>query len=216
VTSSAHLALADRPVLRGRLHVAAFWLAAIFGLVVVLAADGLTAQVTAMVYVATLLVGFGVSAVYHRVDWSPVWRDRMQRLDHAAIYVWISGTYVPLCVLVLPSAWGVPLLAVVGVGALVGITLQLLRRGRRTGYVLYPVLGWAAVAVAPALWWYLDPLEFWLVVSGGIAYTLGFPVLLVKRPDPVPHVFGYHEVWHSFTVVAAALHFAAVGLMTAA
>jgi hemolysin III len=182
--------------------------------VLILEADGLTRRLVAAVYVSTLLVGFGVSAIYHRVDWSPVWRDRMQRLDHAAIYVWIAGTYVPLCLLVLPRWWGVPLLAAVGVGAALGIVLQIARRGRRTGYVLYPLLGWAAIGVAPVLWWNLDPLEFWLVVGGGLAYTIGFPVLLVKRPDPAPRVFGYHEVWHSFTVVAAGLHFAAVGLMT--
>lgn len=202
--------------MRGRIHVLAFWSAALLGIVLIASADGRTAQLVAAIYVSTLLVGFGVSAIYHRVDWSPVWRDRMQRLDHAAIYIWIAGTYVPLCVLVLPAAWGVPLLAAVGAGALLGIVLQMRRRGRRTGYVLYPVLGWAAIAIAPALWWHLDPLEFWLVVGGGLAYTLGFPVLLAKRPDPIPRVFGYHEVWHSFTVVAAGLHFAAVGLMTAA
>lgn len=200
--------------MRGRLHVVAFWSAALLGLVLILEADGLTRRLVAAVYVSTLLVGFGVSAIYHRVDWSPVWRDRMQRLDHAAIYVWIAGTYVPLCLLVLPRWWGVPLLAAVGVGAALGIVLQIARRGRRTGYVLYPLLGWAAIGVAPVLWWNLEPLEFWLVVGGGLAYTIGFPVLLVKRPDPAPRVFGYHEVWHSFTVVAAGLHFAAVGLMT--
>lgn len=216
VTSSAHLRLADRPVMRGRLHVLAFWSTALLGVVLVANADGASERAVAAVYVGSLLIGFGVSAIYHRVDWSPAWRDRMQRLDHAAIYLWIAGTYVPLCVLVLPASWGVPLLSAVGVGAVVGMGLQIARRGRRTGYVLYPALGWAAIAIAPVLWGHLDPLEFWLVVGGGLAYTVGFPVLLVKRPDPAPRVFGYHEVWHSFTIVAAGLHFAAVGLMTGA
>ena len=109
----------------------AFWSAALLGVVLIAGAHGLTARLVAAIYVVTLLVGFGVSAIYHRVDWSPEWRDRMQRLDHAAIYIWIAGTYVPLCVLVLPAAWGVPLLAVVGSGAMLGIVLQMRRRGRR-------------------------------------------------------------------------------------
>ena len=218
MTSSSLLRLVDRPRWRGRVHLLAFWAAVPAGLALVVSVDGGARTAAAVVYVVSLLLGLGVSSAYHRIDWSPRMRELMQRLDHAAIYLLIAGTYVPLCVVALPPAWGVPLLAVVGVGALVGVVLKSfgVDRARWVGYALYPVLGWAAVAVAPALWWHLDPIEFWLVVGGGLAYTIGFPVLLVKRPDPLPTVFGYHEVWHSFTVVAAVLHFVAVGSITGA
>lgn len=218
MTSSSLLRLVDRPRWRGRVHLLAFWTAVPAGLALVVSVDGGARTAAAVVYVVSLLLGLGVSSAYHRIDWSPRMRELMQRLDHAAIYLLIAGTYVPLCVVALPPAWGVPLLAVVGVGALVGVVLKSfgVDRARWVGYALYPVLGWAAVAVAPALWWHLDPIEFWLVVGGGLAYTIGFPVLLVKRPDPLPTVFGYHEVWHSFTVVAAVLHFVAVGSITGA
>ena len=218
MTSSSLLRLVDRPRWRGRVHLLAFWTAVPAGLALVVSVDGGARTAAAVVYVVSLLLGLGVSSAYHRIDWSPRMRELMQRLDHAAIYLLIAGTYVPLCVVALPPAWGVPLLAVVGVGALVGVVLKSfgVDRARWVGYALYPVLGWAAVAVAPALWWHLDPIEFWLVVGGGLAYTIGFPVLLVKRPAPLPTVFGYHEVWHSFTVVAAVLHFVAVGSITGA
>jgi hemolysin III len=199
-------------------HLLALFSAIPAGIALIVGVDGATRTTAAAVYVATLVIGLGVSSAYHRIDWSPRMRDVMQRLDHAAIYLLIAGTYVPMCVVALPPSWGVPLLAVVGAGAIVGVVLKSfgVDRARWVGYALYPVLGWAAVAVAPALWWYLDPLEFWLIVAGGLSYTIGFPVLLAKRPDPLPSVFGYHEVWHSFTVVAAVLHFLAVGSMTGA
>ncbi|MEY2975293.1 MAG: hypothetical protein RIR49_1713 [Actinomycetota bacterium] len=216
MTSSSLLRLADRPRWRGRVHLLALCSAVPAGALLVIGVDGASRTAAAAVYVATLIVGLGVSSAYHRIDWSPKMRDIMQRLDHAAIYLLIAGTYVPLCIVALPPSWGIPLLSVVGVGALCGVALKSLGvdRARWVGYALYPALGWAAVAVAPALWWHLEPLEFWLVVGGGLAYTIGFPVLLAKRPDPLPSVFGYHEVWHSFTVVAALLHFLAVGSMT--
>lgn len=218
MTSSSVLRLVDRPRWRGRVHLLAFCTAVPTGLALIVAVDGGARTAAAAVYVVSLLLGLGVSSAYHRIDWSPRMREVMQRLDHAAIYLLIAGTYVPLCVVALPPAWGVPLLVVVGIGASAGVVLKSfgVDRARWVGYALYPVLGWAAVAVAPALWWYLDPLEFWLVVGGGLAYTIGFPVLLVKRPDPLPTVFGYHEVWHSFTVLAAVLHFVAVGSITGA
>lgn len=202
----------DRPAWRGRLHSWAFFASIPAGVLLVIAADGALASTAAAIYVVSLLVAFGTSASYHRLAISARARRVMRRLDHAAIYILIAGTYVPMCLVALPPSWGVPLLVVVSIGAGTGIALKLFAFGRLPwlGYVLYPALGWTAVIAAPALVQHLTAVQLALVVSGGLAYTIGIPVLARRRPDPWPTVFGYHEVWHGFTVVAAVLHFAAV------
>lgn len=206
---------AERPLWRGRLHTWAFFAALPAGLALIIAAEGAMASVAVGIYVVTLLVAFGTSASYHRLATSLRARRVMQRLDHAAIYLLITGTYVPMCLVALPPGWGVPLLSVVVVGAAIGMVLKLagVHRAPWVGYALYPALGWAAVFAAPALVVHLPPLALVLIVAGGLAYTMGIPVLLVRRPDPWPRVFGYHEVWHGFTVIAAVLHFGAVAAL---
>lgn len=128
------------------------------------------------------------------------------------IYLLIAGSYVPICVVGLPRSWGIPLLSVVGGLAVLGIVVKLVAFSKLAwlSYSLYLVMGWCAVVAFPAILRSLSPLEIVLVVAGGLAYTSGLPVLLLRRPDPRPDVFGYHEVWHGCTVVAAALHFAGV------
>ncbi len=201
-----------RPAWRGLLHAWAFWLTIPAGVLLIIAAEQPAARTAAAIYSASLLAVFGTSAAYHRLAQSERARQIMQRVDHSMIYLLIAGTYVPLCIVALPGAWGVPLLAAVGACAVVGMMLKLLMFGRAQviSYALYPVMGWLAVFAAPALTDHLTGLQLALVVGGGLAYTVGFPVLLVRRPDPWPTIFGYHEVWHLFTVLAAALHFAAV------
>ncbi len=122
---------------------------------------------------------------------------------------------MPICLVALPPQWGIPLLATVTAVGIFGMVIKLapIRRLNGLGYALYPIMGWAAVAAAPALAANMTRAQLALVVAGGLAYTIGFPVLLLKRPDPWPRSFGYHEVWHGFTVLAAALHFGAVALV---
>jgi hemolysin III len=136
----------------------------------------------------------------------------MQRLDHSMIYLLIAGTYVPLCLVALPKAWGIPLLAVIGGLAVLGMVLKLawFHGARYVSYALYLVMGWVAIIAAPVLIDSLTSVQLGLIVAGGLAYTVGFPVLVRRRPDPWPTTFGYHEVWHLLVVVAAVLHFAAV------
>ena len=202
----------ERPAWRGRLHTWAFAAAIPAGAVLILAASGPAATAAVSVYVGSLLLAFGTSASYHRLAHSPRARAVMRRLDHSTIYVLIAGTYVPMCIIALPPAWGIPVLSVVVAGALLGVVLKLVafHRAPWVGHALYLVLGWAALAAAPAIASHLSPLQLALVVGGGLAYTIGMPVLLLQRPNPWPRTFGYHEVWHGFTVVAAILHFAAV------
>ena len=208
---------APRPVWRGLMHSWVFVIAIPAGILLILGADHAEARVAAAVYVGSLLAVFGTSASYHRLAHSYRARQVMQRLDHSMIYLLIAGSYVPICLLALPPRWGIPLLSVVGGMAVLGIVIKLVafRRLSWLGYALYPIMGWCALVAAPAIQQHLTPLQLALVVAGGVAYTVGFPVLLLRRPDPWPSVFGYHEVWHGFTVVAAALHFVAVCTMIA-
>ncbi len=204
--------LLERPTWRGRLHTWAFVAAIPAGVFLIVMSHAATARVAASIYAASLLLLFGTSASYHRLAKSARARQVMQRLDHSMIYVLIAGTYVPICLVVLPPAWGIPMLAIVCVCGAVGMVMKLtcFQRAQWLSYALYPIMGWVAVVASPALIAHLSPLQLGLIVAGGVAYSIGFPVLLVRRPDPWPTVFGYHEVWHLLTVVAAALHFAAV------
>ena len=202
----------SRPVWRGKMHSWAFFASIPAGLALILIASGAAAIVGAAIYSATLLLLFGTSAAYHRLAQSERARTVMQRLDHSMIYLLIAGTYVPLCLVALPPAWGIPMLAIIGTLAAVGMVLKLafFHGARYVSYSLYLVMGWVAVIATPALIGSLTALQLGLIAAGGLAYTVGFPVLVVRRPNPWPTTFGYHEVWHLLTVVAAALHFAAV------
>jgi len=197
------------------MHAVAF-VAAVPGTVYLLVrASHAAAIVAAAVYGASLLIGFGTSASYHRLARSPRARRIMQRMDHSTIFVLIAGTYTPVCLLALPRAWGIPLLCVIGAGAVTGIVVKQfgVRRIKFFEYALYPILGWAAVAAAPALVHTMTTAELALLLAGGVLYTVGIPVLIRERPNPWPRTFGYHEIWHSFTVAAGACHFVAVGLL---
>jgi hemolysin III len=215
--ASVHLSILERPVWRGRMHAWAFFAAIPAGVALIVVADGAAATTAAAIYIGSLLLVFGTSATYHRVAEGPRAREVMQRLDHSMIYLLIAGTYVPFCLVALPPAWGIPMLAVVGGLAVVGMVLKLalFHRARYVSYSLYLVMGWVAIVGAPALFAHLSMLQLGLMIGGGVAYTVGFPVLVRRRPDPWPSVFGYHEVWHLLVVVAAVLHFAAVAAVVA-
>jgi len=199
------------------MHAWAFLATIPAGIALIWVSDRAAERTSASIYAATLLLVFGTSAAYHRLARTDRMRHIMQRLDHTMIYLLIAGTYVPVCLVALPPRWGIPMLSVVGAMALVGMTIKLggFRRVQWLGYALYPIMGWALVVATPALIDNLTTMQIALIVAGGLAYTIGFPVLLVRRPNPWPLTFGYHEVWHSFTVLAAALHFAAVATVLA-
>ncbi len=198
------------------LHSWAFWAAIPAGAILILLADRASARVAAAIYVGSLLAVFGTSAAYHRLAHSYRARAVMQRLDHSMIYLLIAGTYTPICLIALPRAWGIPLLSIVGGLGILGMIIKLggIRRLSWLGYALYLIMGWCAIVAAPAIGSHLSGFQLALIVAGGVAYTIGFPVLLLRRPDPWPAVFGYHEVWHGCTVVAAVLHFGAVASLS--
>lgn len=215
MTSSSITPAAERPSWRGWFHVGAFAVSIPGGVLLILAADHASARVAASIYAASLLLGFGTSAAYHRLARSERTQAIMQRLDHSMIFVLIAGSYTPVCLLGLPRAWGVPLLCVVWTLAAVGVLLKqfAFERFRLVEYSLYPILGWIVVVAAPVLLRNMTAVELSLLVAGGLLYTVGIPVLVRERPNPWPRTFGYHEIWHGFTVAAGACHFAVMGML---
>jgi hemolysin III len=201
-----------RPLLRGWLHLVSFALVLVAGPLLILAGQGAVERLCLTVYVLSLAALFGVSAAFHRIRWQPTARRRMRRADHSTIFVAIAGTYTAVAGLVLTGWAQALILAIVWGGALAGIVLRQvwLDAPKWAIAVPYVVVGWSALAVLPQLWRGLGPTGFILVAVGGFAYTVGALVYARKRPDPVPHVFGYHEVFHLCTVIGATLQFIAI------
>jgi hemolysin III len=191
------------------MHTVAFFAAIPAGILLIIAARTATATVGAAVYMAGLLLGFGTSAGYHRLAKTDRAQEIMQRLDHSMIFVLIAGTYTPICLLAMPAAWGIPILCVAWAGAALGIVLKQFAfdRLKILEYSLYPILGWIVVIAMPVLWHRLTTAELVLLMAGGLLYTVGIPVLVKERPDPWPRTFGYHEIWHTFTIAAGLCHF---------
>ena len=169
----------------------------------------------ACIYTASLLLGFGTSAGYHRLAKRERTQLIMQRMDHSMIFVLIAGSYTPICLLGLPTAWGIPMLCVVWSGAALGIFMKqfAFEKLKLLEYALYPILGWIVVIAMPQMLRDMTALEVSLLFAGGLLYTVGIPVLVREKPDPWPATFGYHEIWHTFTVAAGACHFAVIGLL---
>jgi hemolysin III len=210
-----HRPLLPKPRLRGRLHQVAFFASIPAGIALVALAHGVEARVGAAIFAASLTALYGVSAAYHRGQWSARALRHMRRLDHCMIYVLIAGTYTPVVLLALRPSWGISLLVVAWVGAAAGIMITVLRLERwpAVGFTLYLVLGWLAIVAAPQLAASLSSVELTLLAVGGLLYTVGAITLATNRPDPSPAVFGYHEIWHTFVVSASASHFALVLLL---
>jgi hemolysin III len=208
------------PRLRGRLHQVAFLVSVPAGIALVMAARTWPARAGVLVYALSLSAMFGTSAALHRLRWSPRARLRMDRLDRTLIYVLIAGSYTPVCLLALRPGWRVALLALVWTGAAVGVALVLIGTRRRgigvLRMALYLGLGWMSLLVLPELARTLGLGRLALGVVGGVLYTVGAVVLIRRRPDPSPRVFGYHEVWHAFTVAAGACHYALIWLLATA
>jgi hemolysin III len=203
-----------KPRLRGVFHQYAFFVSLASGTLLVLLAATTKASVAAAIYAASVSALFGVSALYHRVTWTIPARRRMRRLDHAMIFLLIAGTYTPVGLLVLQGTLATAVLAVVWGGALTGIALELAwtTAPRWLGGTVYLALGWVAVAAMPQLFARLGVAGGLLIVAGGLVYSAGAAVYALRRPDPVPAVFGYHEVFHLLVIAGIAAHFLAISL----
>jgi hemolysin III len=208
--------VASRPLWRGRTHAYAFFVALLGGVVLVAFAPDGRARLALGVYALSVAGLFGVSALYHRIPWrSAAKRAWMRRADHAMIFLLIAGTYTPFALLVLQGRLATAILITVWAGAAGGIVLKLvwIHAPKWLGSLIYCALGWVAVSVFPQLWHHAGVLSTVLVAVGGLLYTIGAVVYATKKPDPVPLVFGYHEVFHALVIAAAALQFAAVAVV---
>ncbi|MDP9134335.1 MAG: hemolysin III family protein [Actinomycetota bacterium] len=206
-------AIRKRPRLRGVTHQWAFFISLVLGVALVATAPPGKGTLAAAVYAACVTLLFGASALYHRVTWrTPNARRWMRRLDHSAIFLLIAGTYTPFALLVLHGSLADVVLAVMWSGAVGGILLKLLwiDAPKRLAAVIYVALGSVAVAVTPDMIGQIGVVASILVAAGGILYTLGAVTYALRRPDPVPAVFGYHEVFHALVIVAAALQYAVI------
>jgi hemolysin III len=201
-----------KPLLRGVSHEIAAYVALPAVAALVARAGGGSGRVAALVYGASLLVLFTASAGYHRPMWSLEARRILWRIDHAAIFVLIAGTYTPFCML-LGGAWRQRMLALVWAIAAAGIVVSLawVSAPKRLMAGLYVLFGWIAVPVLPALHAVIGPRALLLLFTGGLLYTVGALVYAARRPDPYPAVFGFHEIFHLLVVAAAACHFVVVG-----
>ncbi len=205
--------LGGKPRLRGVSHQWAFFVSLVLGTALVLSAPSGSGTAAAAIYASSVAVLFGSSALYHRVNWRSVRARRwMRRLDHSAIFLLIAGSYTPFALLVIDGVLADVVLAVIWTGAAIGILLKLLwiDAPKWLAAVIYVALGWVVVATAPDLLDELGLLATSLVALGGVFYTAGAVVYALRRPDPVPDVFGYHEIFHLLVIVAAGLQYAVV------
>ncbi|MET7297848.1 hemolysin III family protein [Embleya sp. NPDC005575] len=203
-----------KPKLRGWIHAGTFPLAVASGIVLVALAGDTKSRIACGVFALTAAMLFGTSGVYHRGNWGPRGEAVLRRLDHANIFLIIAGTYTPLTILLLGKSDQI-LLWVVWIGALAGIGFRVFWIGApRWLYTpIYVALGWAAVFYLPEFMREGGVAVVVLVVVGGVLYSLGAVVYGIKRPNPSPQWFGFHEVFHAFTLLAFASHFVAVALV---
>ncbi|HEX8959279.1 MAG TPA: hemolysin III family protein [Solirubrobacterales bacterium] len=204
---------AVKPRLRGVSHEWAFFVSLFLGAALIVAAKTPKAELAVGVYAVSLSALFGTSALYHRVNWTrPDVRRWMRRLDHSMIFFLIAGTYTPFALLVLHGALAGAILVVVWIGAIAGAVVETvwIDHPKWVAALIYIALGWVAVAAFPELWTAMGVAGTLLIGAGGLLYTAGAVVYATQRPDPNPRVFGYHEVFHLFVILAAAAHFAAI------
>lgn len=206
-----------KPRLRGWLHAyaAAISLASGAALIAVAASlRGGRAGATTAIYAATFTLLFGTSALYHRINWSSRRRALMRRLDHSMIFVFIAGTYTPIAVLTLPRSSAMPVMIVVWMGAIAGVVLQALwpSAPRWLSVPCYIALGGVALFVTPQLLHRAGVAALVLIASGGIVYIIGGVAYALKRPNPFPRTFGFHEIFHLCTLIAAICHYVAIWL----
>ena len=207
----SELTLPAPPLLRGMLHQAGFVVACVVGAVFVSSVDG-RRLVAAAVFAAAAVTMLGASTLYHRVRWSPRARLRMRQLDHAGIYLLIAGTYTPVGLLAVHGSLQHIVLAVVWVGAGAAILTKLCWAASPKWFsaVLGLALGWVGIVVMPQVARNAGPAAVALLAAGGLAYTVGAVIYARRRPDPLPAVFGYHELFHALTLVALACQYVAI------
>lgn len=207
--------IADRkPSWRGWIHAGTFPVAVVLGVVLLVAANGPAAKLSSLVFAISSLLLFGVSALYHRVNWGPRGKRLLKRMDHANIFLLIAGSYTPITVLALPPAKSTLLLTLVWIGAGLGILFRIFWIGApRWLYVpLYLLLGYASLAFIVDFY-AANATMMTLILVGGLCYTVGAVIYALKRPNPFPGKFGFHEIFHTLTLAAFLCHWLGIYLV---
>ncbi|OFE14835.1 DNA-binding protein [Humibacillus sp. DSM 29435] len=201
-----------KPRLRGWLHLGMFPVAVLGGLVLIIISDPGSVRTASVIFTVSAALLFGVSAIYHRGTWGPRASALLKRLDHSNIYLIIAGTYTPFAVTLLPADQARTLLTVIWGGAIAGVLFRVFWVGapRWLYTALYIALGWAAVFYVVPFWQQGGPVIGSLIAVGGLLYTAGGIIYGTKRPNPWPRWFGFHEVFHAFTLGGFLTHFVAV------
>ena len=205
----------QRPMLRGVSHALAAIVATTLGApTLLLIADSPRAYVGAAIFAASLILLYSTSAAYHRINWTPLFRAIISRMDHSMVLVLIGGTYTPFCLLVLGNAWGITMLSLVWGIAGLGIILNTAWPGtpRWLRVTFYVALGWLALVAAAELAARLAAAPLALLVLGGALYTVGGVIYAVGRPNPWPRVFGHLEVFHLFIIAGSVLHYSSIAI----
>jgi hemolysin III len=204
-----------KPTWRGWIHTGILPIAIAGGIVLIVLADGLVAKIGAAVFFAGSVLLFGTSAIYHRFNWGPKTKLALKRFDHANIFLLIAGSYTPITLLALPQEKGLLLIIAIWAVALLGIGFRVFWIGapRWLYVVIYLAMGWAAVVYLPEFL-QANLAMMLLILIGGLLYTLGAVVYAMKKPNPFPGHFGFHEIFHSFTVLAFMCHWTAVLLVS--
>ena len=203
-----------KPKLRGWLHAATWPLALAAFIVLIVLSPGVSLKVGAAIFMVSALLLFGVSAVYHTGSWKPTVHVALKRFDHANIFVLIAGSYTPFSILLLDGKDATILLSLVWGGAVIGVFFRVfwLNAPRWLYVPIYLALGWAAVFWAADFAAAASTAVTVLVAAGGGLYTLGAVVYGLKWPDPYPRWFGFHEVFHVFTIAAFVTHYVGVSI----
>jgi hemolysin III len=205
----------QKPTWRGWIHTGVLPIAVVGGIILIVVAEGLVAKVAASVFFLGSILLFGTSAIYHRFNWKPKAKLALKRLDHANIFLLIAGSYTPITLLALPQDKALVLIIAIWAVALLGIGFRVFWIGapRWLYVIIYIAMGWAAVVFLPELL-AANLAMMLLILIGGLLYTLGAVVYALKKPNPVPGHFGFHEIFHTFTVLAFMCHWSAVLLIS--
>lgn len=203
-----------KPTWRGWIHTGVLPLVIAGGIVLVALANGIPAKIATAVFFASSLLLFGNSALYHRFNWSPKVKITLKRIDHANIFLLIAGSYTPITWLALPQQKAILLMSIIWGSALLGICFRVfwLHAPRWLYVAIYIAMGWGAFVYVVDFMNANAPMMI-LILVGGLCYTLGAVVYALKKPNPVPGVFGFHEIFHSFTVLAFMCHWTAALLI---
>jgi hemolysin III len=201
-------------MLRGVMHLVAALLAPVGFVVLLLIADSPRRYVGASIYATSMLLLYTTSASYHLAPWSARLRGVMKRLDHSMIFVMIAGTYTPFCLVVLDGAWSITMLAIVWTLAAAGVVLKVAwpYAWRWLSVGLYVGMGWSGAIAAAQVVTGMPPAALALLMVGGMFYTVGAVIYAMKKPNPFPRVFGFHEVFHTLVIAGSAVHFVLIAV----